>query len=216
MKKEIKKTKNFWIYIALGVVLILFAAFLLPIWGTFWAECPWKDLGMTIVSYIMAALIVIYLFGYLFKKIKQSNGIIQVLTIIEFTLLLLIAVGLVITQLKLLNIPDSPSIILGIALYIRGTVEIIKAYYHQKTSNDKYSIGWVLLAILLVTLGVVLICTNFVDKLMVLYVIIFALVVLGLYSIVSGILAKPESKKTTTKKTTKTVKKENKIKTEKQ
>ena len=195
MKKEIKKTKSFWVYIVLGSLLIVFGAFLLPIWGSIWEECPWKDLGLTVVSYMMAALILLYLFGYLLKKIKKHRGVVQVLTIIEFVLLFLTAVGLVISQFNIGIIPDSPSIILGVALYIRGVVEIIRAYYHQKSADDKYSIYWVLLAILLVTLGVVLVMTNLVDKIMVLYAIIFALAVLGIYAIIYGILAKPEKSK---------------------
>ena len=195
MKTEIKKSKNFWLYIVLGSLLIVFAAFLLPFWGSLWNECPWKDLGLTIVSYMMAALILVYLFGYLIRKIKQHRGVVQVLTIIEFVLLFFTAAGLVISQFNISIIPDSPSIILGVALYIRGVVEIIRAYYHQKSNNDNYSIGWVLLAILLVTGGVVLVITNLVDKLMVLYAIIIALAVLGIYTIIYGILAKPEKSK---------------------
>jgi uncharacterized membrane protein HdeD (DUF308 family) len=182
-----------------GSLLIIFAAFLLPFWGSIWTECPWKDLGLTIVSYMMAALILVYLFGYLIRKIKQHRGVVQVLTIIEFVLLFLIAAGLVLSQFNIALIPDSPSIILGVALYIRGAVEIIRAYYHQKSNEDKYSIGWVLLAILLVTGGVILVVTNLVDKMMVLYTIIFALAVLGIYAIIYGILAKPAKSKSVKK-----------------
>lgn len=200
MKKEIKKIKSYWAYILLGIFLILLAIILAPFWGKVWQECPWKDWGTQLVSYAMAILILLYLFGYLIKKVKNSSGTIQVLTIIEFTLLILIAIGLVFSQLKILNIPDSPSTILGIAVYLRGVIEIFRAYYYQKSSSYTYSVSWLVVAILFVTFGVFLMCTNLVSKVTVLLVLVFALVVMGITSIVYGLLAKPEKKKITNKK----------------
>ena len=123
--KTVKTKKNYWAYILLGIIFIVGGVILAPFWGQVWSECPWKDLGNKFISYAMALLLLIYLFGFLIKKIRKSQGTIQVLTILEFTLLLLIAVGLVFSQLKILNIPDEPSKILGIALYIRGVIEIL-------------------------------------------------------------------------------------------
>lgn len=194
MKKEVKKTKAYWTYIVLGVLLITAAVILVPYWGNIWPECPWKDLGLQLVSYAMAALILIYLFGYLIKKVSSSSGTVQVLTILEFTLLALIALGLVFSQLKILNIPDSPSIILGIALYTRGVIEVFRSYYQNKHSTHLYPVGWLVFAIVLITFGVFLMCTNIVSKLNVLLALIVVLVVLGIVAIVYGALAKPEKK----------------------
>lgn len=192
--KNVKKTKAYWFYIVVGILLLLVAAILAPIWG-FWPECPWKDLGSQIVSYAMAALILIYLFGFLIKKISKSSGTIQVLTIIEFTLLALIALGLIFSQLNILSIPDSPSIILGIALYCRGVIEVFRAYFHQKDSKYHYSPGLLVVAILFITFGVFLMCTNIVSKQTVLFVLVFVLFVLSVLSLAYGIAAKPDRKK---------------------
>lgn len=200
MKKEVKKTKAFWLYITLGILLIVASIILLPYWGSIWPECPWKDLGLQMVSYAMAALILIYLFGYLIKKVVSSSGTVQVLTILEFTLLTLIALGLVFSQLQVLNIPDSPSIILGIALYTRGVIEVLRSYYQNKHSTHLYPVGLLILAIVLITLGVFLICTNLVTKLNVLIALIVVLFALGIAAIVYGVLAKPAKKVKQTKK----------------
>lgn len=200
--KEVKKTKAYWMYILLGVVLLVAAAIFAPVWD-FWAECPWKDWGFQVVSYGLAALILIYLFGYLIKKVSKSSGTIQILTILEFILLTLIAVGLVFSQFKILNIPDSPSFILGIALYCRGVIEIFRAYYHQKDSKYNYSIALLIAAILFVTFGVFLMCTNLVTKLMVLIILVLVLFVLGVIALSYGIAAKPEVKKEAKKEKTK-------------
>ena len=193
-KLNVKKTKVFWLYHVLGGVLIAASIILAPIWG-FWEECPWKDWGSIVVSFAIAALLCWYLFGYLIKKLIRSKGTIKILTIIEFVLLFLIALGLVFSQFKILNIPDSPSVILGIALYCRGVIEIFRAYYHQKSSTYKYSVGWLVCAILLVTLGVFLFSTNIVTELMVLITLVVVLLVMGIVSIIYGVLSKPKSTK---------------------
>ena len=194
-KKSIKTTKLFWLYHVLGGLLILASIILAPFWGEIWSDCPWKDWGSITVSFAIAVLLCIYLFGYLIKKLIKSKGTIKILTIIEFVLLLLIAVGLVFSKFKVLNIPDSPSIILGIAFYCRGVIEIFRAYYYQKSSNYNYSVGWLVIAILMVTLGVFLICTNVVTELMVLITLVAVLFVLGIVSIICGVASKPSKKK---------------------
>ena len=124
--KNIKKTKFFWLYLTLGALLILTSLALAPFWKEVWESCPWKNLGSFVVSYIIAFIIIIYLVLYLFNRIKKSVGTIRLLTIIEFVLLAVIAVGLIVSRLQIFNITN-PSVILGIALYVRGVIEIFRA-----------------------------------------------------------------------------------------
>lgn len=192
--KTIKTKKTYWIYILLGIIFIVGAVILAPFWAEIWSECPWKDLGLNFISYAMAALLLIYLFGFLIKKINKSKGTIQVLTILEFTLLLLIALGLVFSQLKILNIPDEPSKILGIALYIRGVIEIFRAYYYKTKETDTYPVWWLVVAIMFVTFGAYFIFRGGITKIMLLWVLVGALVVSGIALISYGVMCKPEKK----------------------
>lgn len=191
-KKTIKTKKTYWLFIVLGVLLILGGALLAPFWGKVWEGCPWKDLGFKVVSIAMAALLLIYLFGFLLKKVTNSKGTVQVLTIIEFTLLSLIAIGLIFSQFKILNIPDDPSMIIGIAFYIRGVIEIFRAYYYNHNSTYKYPVWWLIIAILFITIGVYLILTNTITKLMILWALVIVIALLGVISITYGIMAKPQ------------------------
>lgn len=188
---KIKKSKNYVWFIVLGVILLLSAFILMPFWGSVWEECPWKDWGIKFISIAMAILILMYLFGFLVRKIAKSSGTIQVLTIIEFTLLALIALGLVFSQFKILSIPDEPSIIIGIALYIRGVIEIFRAYYYKQSSTYNYPVYWLVVAIMFVTFGVIFILNVSISKLWVLWVLIISLIVLSIISIVYGVLKKP-------------------------
>ena len=195
MSSKIKKNKKtYWAYILLGIVLIVGGIILAPFWGKVWSGCPWKDYGIKFISYAMAAMILIYLFGFLAKKIKRSKGTIQVLTILEFTLMLLIAVGLVFSGLKLLNIPDEPSKILGIALYIRGVTEIFRAYYYKREDSNNYPVWWLVVAIMFVTFGSYFIFKGGITKEMLLWVLTGALFVFGVISLSYGISVKPEKK----------------------
>ena len=193
--KNVKKSKYFWGYIVLGVVVLLLALALAPFWGKVWENCPWKDLGYQVVSYVIAAVIIVYLILYLFKKIKKSKGTIRLLTIIEFILLALIALGLVVSQLQIFGITN-PSVILGLALYIRGVIEVFRAYYYQRSSTTvKYPLGWLVMAILFMTFGVILMVTKIITVDIILYVIVGALGLIGLYLMFYGFNAKPNSVK---------------------
>lgn len=97
-----KKTKNYWVEILLGAFCIVAAVIFAPIWGN--TDVFFKEWGKTIIDIIIAAIIVAYLVGYLWKKAVSSNGIVKVLTIIEFVVLSIIALGCIFTQFKVIPI----------------------------------------------------------------------------------------------------------------
>ena len=59
--KNIKKTSFFWAFIALGIILVLGGLMLAPFWGQIWKECPWRNIGSLVVSYVVASVIILYL-----------------------------------------------------------------------------------------------------------------------------------------------------------
>ena len=190
MKKiTVKKTKAYWLYIALGIVTWIFGILLLPFWGSIWNECPWKSWGTDLVMLFMALVIGLYLFMFLIKKINRYRGVVQVLTIIEFVLLALIALGLVFSQFNILAIPKQPSVILGLALYCRGVIEIFRAYYYH------HSVWWLVVAILFVTFGVYLMVKPLVQLTLIVWLLAISVIVIGIFLITYGALANPKAKK---------------------
>ena len=192
--KTVKTKKTYWVNILFGILLIIGGVMLAPFWGKIWADCPWKDWGYKVISYTMAVLLMIYLFGFVIKKVTKSKGTIQVLTIIEFVLLALIALGLIFSQLNVLNVPNQPSKIIGIALYIRGFIEIFRAYYYRQNSTYTYPVWWLFIAILFITFGVYLFLNSTITILMLLWALVIVLVLLGIISILYGVMVKPEKK----------------------
>ena len=191
----VKKTKAYWLYIALGIVTLIFGILLLPFWGSIWNECPWKSWGTDLVMLFMALVIGLYLFMFLIKKINRYRGVVQVLTIIEFVLLALIALGLVFSQFNILAIPKQPSVILGLALYCRGVIEIFRAYYYHHSMKTIYPVWWLVVAILFVTFGVYLMVKPLVQLTLIVWLLAISVIVIGIFLITYGALANPKAKK---------------------
>lgn len=197
MKKLVKKlfhptkTKFFWLYFVGGVIGIILGIMLMPIWNS----CPdwvfWKSWGTSIINMIIFVCIILYLVLFLLKKVmKRSNGVIKVLTIVEFGVLALIALGCILQQFKVINVGGACAI-LGLILWCRGCVEIFRAYYHQKGNNDKYPVWWLAISIILVTLGTFLFVKPLFQDVHILWVFVIFILLVSLVLIVDGFTSKP-------------------------
>lgn len=190
-----KKTKLFWLFFVTGVLAILLGIMFMPIWQNAGDWVFWKDWGQNLVNIIIFACIVLYLCLFLVKKIRRrSNGVVKVLTIVEFVLMSLIALGCILQQFKVINIGGACAI-LGLALWCRGVVEIFRAYYHQHGNNDRYPLWWLVCAIALVSVGVYLFAKPLFSDVTLIWIFVILLILAGIILFIDGFLAKPVSKK---------------------
>lgn len=190
------KTKWFWVYIVLGILGIILGVFLMPIWGNTPDWVFWKNWGTAIINMLICACIVLYLCLYLVNKIRQrANGVVKILTIVEFILLALVAIGCVLQQFQVLKIANGACAILGVAMWCRGVVEIFRAYYHQRGNNDRYPVWWLVVAICLVTFGVYFVLKPPFQDIIILWIFVAFVLLVSIILIIDGILAKPASKK---------------------
>ena len=190
-----KKTKLFWLFFVTGVLAILLGIMFMPIWQNAGDWVFWKDWGQNLVNIIIFACIVLYLCLFLVKKIRRrSNGVVKVLTIVEFVLMSLIALGCILQQFKVINIGGACAI-LGLALWCRGVVEIFRAYYHQHGNNDRYQLCWFECAIALVSVGVYLFAKPLFSDVTLIWIFAILLILAGIILFIDGFLAKPVSKK---------------------
>ena len=195
---ELKKdNKLFWLYIVIGIVFILFGAILIPLWKNVdWA--PWKNWSTTIVNLIIAVFLSIYLFGFLVKKITRTRGqTLKILTIIEFVLLLLVDLYLILGQwIPALNIipANGACAITGLALWIRGCVEVFRAYFYRKDTNENYQIWWLCIALGFVSFGMWMLVKPFISNETITWIFVCLFFVLGICSIAYGIYSKPSKK----------------------
>lgn len=194
-----KKTKLFWLYIVLGIIGMLVGVMLMPIWDSAPDWVFWRNWGRQIINIIICVCIVLYLILFLLKKItKRANGVVKVLTIVEFVVLALIALGCILQQFKIINVGGACAI-LGLALWCRGAVEIFRAYYHQKGNNERYPVWWLVVAILLVTFGTYIFARPIFEDITILWIFVILILLVSLILFIDGFLAKPAKKKKETK-----------------
>ena len=189
-----KLLNNYLACFILGSICLLAAVIFAPIWN-FWENCPWKTWGLQIVNLLIASIIVCYLAMYLAKKLKHTKKrVILVLTIIEFVLLSLIALGCVFSQFKIINVSDAGQIF-ALALWIRGCVELFRAYYYRADSNENYPVWYLAISIAMVTLGTYCFAKPLITNILILWLFVAALAIIGILLFASGFNAKNKSKK---------------------
>ena len=194
MKKllTLKKTKAFWLYFVFAAIFVLAAVVLAPVWsGT---EVFFKNWGRKVIDIFIAVLIILYLSLYLVKKVARGgNGVIKVLTIIEFVALSLIALGCIFSQFGVFKMGE-PCQIAGLIMWCRGTIEIFRAYYFRG-STVKYPVWLVAVAVALVTFGTYLYVKPLFTATHLQWVLAAIMLAMGIFFIYAGIVTKPAGKK---------------------
>ncbi len=197
--KNPKKTKMFWAYIVIGIVLILAAVVFAPIWNKCGDWCFWKSYGMKIINLVIAAILIYYLFAFLLKKVMHGGGgVTKTLTIIEFILLSLVALGCILSQAKVFNVSGACKIF-GLALWCRGVVEVFRAYYHQRDSKSKFPLWYVFVVVAMVTFGTYCFAKPFISDTVLLWIFVIFIFLYGICMIVYGGMTKPKSNKKSSK-----------------
>lgn len=191
-----QKSKKFWAYIVVGILLMVVAIVLAPFWDDVAPDVFFADWGMSIIQFVIAGLIMLYVCTFLLNKIRKGEGnrVVKVLVIIETVLLTLIALGCILAQFKILNISDAGKII-GFALWLRGTCEIFRAYYFRSGGTAKYPVWWLAVAIIFVTLGVVMFVGNYLSNVAILWALVIVIFLIGLIALILGIFKKPVKNK---------------------
>lgn len=128
------------LFIALGVLMIVLPEF-----------------GSGALSYVAAALLVIYLALYLFPKVKIAKGNLQVLVIVESLIVLLIAAAFILKAFDVIIplVSDvRPAQLVGIVLWLRGVCDGFRGYFLKGTDGQKTFPLWrFALALLFISAG---------------------------------------------------------------
>ena len=158
------------------------------------------DFGMTVLQYIIAAVLLLYVIGCLFGEIRTSRGKVQVLVVVEALLLLLVAVGLVINSLKIINL-GSACQIFGVAVWLRGTVDVCRSYFaHGTDSQKKYPFWRLIIAVLLVSFGAYVFAKPFISDPQLVIVIAVCLILVALLFLYFAIKYWPKKRAKKSKK----------------
>lgn len=194
-----KRFKFDWlVYLIFSAVFIALGIIMLP---------EVTDLGSKILNIVLAIALVIYCILFLFPKIKKHRGTIQILVIIEFVIVCLVAIGLVLVQFKVFEITGVVRI-LGLVIWLRSVVELFRAYFYRgKDSSYSYPVWLLCIYLVLITFGTYIFASPFISdqKLVLIMAILFLVVAIIL--IILGIVLLPKSKSSKTSKSSKKSKK---------
>ena len=147
-----KLMKN-WIFTMITCILLSVLAAVMLL-GAF--EVKGFTLARDILHLLVAVVLVIYIIFTLFPLLWRYRGIPRLFVLVEVALLILTVVALVFAQI---NVPFFSTLqvcsVVGLAIWLRGAVEIVRAYVLKGVDGVKKTPLWALcLLILLCALGV--------------------------------------------------------------
>lgn len=200
LKSKVAKTSFFWAYYILSVFLIVVSILFAPFWKEINNDIVFSNWYKYALGVMLAITILFYVFLVLLKRIKSKgqHKTVRIIMGLEFSFLILLALFCVLKAILLDN--DKFQFfntleIVSIIMWIRGFVEIINAYYYDKKTNQKYPIWFLILNVMLISIGPMLFVVGikynqYVD-LFVSYTFCSILLFFGGFSFIMGILTKP-------------------------
>lgn len=200
LKSKVTKTSFFWIYYILSVFLIVVSILFAPFWKEINKDIVFSNWYKYALGVMLAITILFYVFLVLLKRIKSKgqHKTVRIIMGIEFSFLILLALFCVLKAVLIDNNKFqffNTLEIVSIIMWIRGFVEIINAYYYDKKTNQKYPIWFLVLNVMLISIGPMLFMVGikynkYVD-LFVSYTFCSILLFFGCFSFIMGILTKP-------------------------
>ncbi len=147
-----KLMKN-WIFTMITCILLSVLTVIMLL-GAF--ELKGFSLAKDILHLLVAVMLGIYVVFTLFPLVARYRGVPQLFVLVEIVLLALTMVALVFAQV---NVPFFSSLqvcsVVGLAIWLRGAVEIVRAYAIKGVEGQKKTPIWTLcLLILLCAFGV--------------------------------------------------------------
>ena len=188
-----QKTKWFWAYIVIGVLFMITGVILAPFWRDVSSDIFFANWGHTILQFVISLLILSYVGFFLVRKIIKGEGnqVVKVLVIIETAVLTIIAVCGILAQFGVFSMENSAGTIIGLALWLRGTIEVFRAYYFKNGTEAKYPVWWLVVSVIFISVGVAFIVGGFIKNVHILWLVVGILFVIGLTLFVLGFMKKP-------------------------
>lgn len=216
---NLDKKKYFWLFWIFAFLFLVVAIMILPFWKDFTfsngKHVFFANYGKGILCICLSIAMFSYIGLVLQKTVRNEKQHIVVRWLSIAELILMILIGLLCLALgvlsfiytnkvienkflyKVLNANHLSSIIIGLVLYIRGIVGIFGAYFYDKNDENvkKYPIWYLLMYILLLTIGSCLIFASYITDTHILYIFFTVLVLCFAFCVIIGILKKPVKEK---------------------
>lgn len=177
--------KNFVFDIVIAVLALALGILMLPAF----------PIGPRVLNILLAVGLIAYLALYLFGRAVRSRGIGLVLTVVEFSVLALIALGLILKQFKVFDVSSICQAI-GVVIWLRGTVCAIQYYSTAaRTPKKKYATLRFFGTLALITAGAMMIARPIISDLVFNWVFCILFFVCALLFTLLAILYSPAKKR---------------------
>ena len=154
--------RNYVFDIIMAVVALVMGILMLPPIG----------IGGQVLNILLALILVVYLAIYLFDKVRRARGTSFILILIEFSVVSLIAVGLILQQFHVFGDANVVCPTIGIVMWLRGVVVIISMYVTAATvKKNRYNLPEFVLCIFLASAGVFLFARPITSDLVITWII---------------------------------------------
>lgn len=190
--KEFPKSKWFWAMILCGVLGIVLGVFLLPVWDD--TSVFWKSWATEGISIILCCILTVYVLCYLCGRfLKTENSTLKTISVIEIAALLVIAIGCLLQQFDVLDF-FGPCFVFGAIVWLRGFVNIVKAYLFRHTKKEKYPLWLVIVSVFMVTAGAMLMVRPITWSNAFIWVVSIAIIAVSAIILVCGFMMIPNKK----------------------
>ncbi|MBQ3235098.1 MAG: hypothetical protein IJA97_02945 [Clostridia bacterium] len=187
-----KKSKLFWVYFVLGVLITAISVLLMPFWQKVAPNAFFSSWGLKFIKILIAVIVLLYAILFLGIRVTRGgNSVVKTLGVIEIVVLVLISIALLVSQFSKFAL--DAYVIISVALWMRGVVEIFKAYYAGNGEN-KYPVIKLVFAIVLVSVGAYFLSVRFITNLHILWVATVFGAVFGIITFILGFLKRPIEK----------------------
>ena len=170
--------KNYIFDLVIAVLALVLGILMLPPFG----------IGQYCLNLLLALSLATYLAVHLFGKMQRTRGATFILTLIEFSVICIIIVGLVFQQFRVFELVGVCRT-LGVVLWLRGIVSITVMYINLGTlKSARYNLPKFILYLLLITVGVYLfanpLLTDYVFNWIICLVMLFSALIFFLLSFI--------------------------------
>ncbi len=148
--------KNFVFDIVISVLCLALGIIMLPVF----------NISTHFIDIMLAIALVAYLVLFLFDVLRRAKGTVFILTIVEFVVIAMLAVGLLFQQFSVIARISSVCSTVGLVMWLRGVVMAIGIYLHALgEKKPRLELARFITAIILISIGAYLFAsTIFTDE----------------------------------------------------
>ncbi|MFO7968795.1 MAG: hypothetical protein ACQERX_00810 [Bacillota bacterium] len=138
-----------------------------------------QNIGETIRDVAIGLMILLTVVFLVYPGLKKQKS-----KLITSLLVLELIIGVLVSIMFIFNDGGSPSLWIGLVIYVHGVVGLIGGYF----SSEKQNMWLFFLYLLFVTVGVYIFGSQLITNDMLLYVLLFLFVASGLFFLIIGLL----------------------------